>query len=95
VESLGKQLFQVGTFPPHYQYFSHRSLEQFVGQLGLRPVAILDDLDFEPEELGRRMSGASAWMRRLAPLGGQLLGSTARLFGSLDSRIVIAQRTAG
>jgi SAM-dependent methyltransferase len=92
VESLGKQLFQVGTFPPHYQYFSQGSLERFVGQLGLRPVTVLDDLDFEPEELGRRMSGASAWMRRLAPLGGQLLGAAARISRKMDSRIVIAQR---
>jgi SAM-dependent methyltransferase len=94
VQNLGKQLFQAGTFPPHYQYFSQRSLEQFVLQLGLQPVAMLDDLDFEPEELGRRMSGASAWMRRLAPVGGHLLGATARLFRSMDSRIVIAQRPA-
>ena len=41
VESLGNQLFQCGTFPPHFQYFTRRSLEAFVA-LTRDPSALLE-----------------------------------------------------
>lgn len=94
VAGLGKQLFQCGTYPPHYQYFTRRSLDRFVARLGLSPSAVLDDLDFEPEGLGSRLSSSGALIRRLAPLAGELLGAAARGLKRADSRIVIAERRA-
>ncbi len=92
VEGLGKQLFQSGTYPPHYQYFTQRSLEAFVTGLGLAQVRVLDDLDFEPEELKNRLSTSPWLLRSLALPAGRLLAGAARGLERLDSRIVIAER---
>ena len=91
----GRQLFQSGTFPPHYQYFSRRSLGALVERLELSPLAVLDDIDFEPAELGRRLSATSASgraLRAIAPVLGQGLGALVRLSKRADSRIVVARR---
>jgi SAM-dependent methyltransferase len=92
VPSLGAQLFQVGTYPPHYQYFTHRSLSLFVSNLGLEPVRVVDDIDFEPAALGGRLTGVPSPFKGLAGLAGRALGSAATLFGRADSRMVIARR---
>jgi SAM-dependent methyltransferase len=92
---FARQLFQSGTYPPHYQYFSRRSLDALVRRLGLSELAVLDDLDFEPGELGRRLSAGSSRgraLRGLAPLLGHGLGALAQVSGRADSRIIIAQR---
>jgi len=88
----GQQLFQIGTYPPHYQYFSRRSLDALIAKLGLQTVSALDDLDFEPEQLGRRLTSKGRAVRRLAAPLGQLLGGVARRAQRADSRIVIARR---
>lgn len=92
VESLGRQLFQVGTYPPHYQYFTRRSLDTLVRRLELSSRAVLDDLDFEPEQLGRRLSSKGRTVQALASLFGRTLGGVARASGRADSRIVIVER---
>ena len=88
----GQQLFQIGTFPPHYQYFSRRSLDAMLAKLGLQTVSALDDLDFEPEQLGRRLTSRSRAVQRLAAPLGQLLGALANRAQRADSRIVVARR---
>ncbi|HTV24042.1 MAG TPA: methyltransferase domain-containing protein [Polyangiaceae bacterium] len=92
VEGLGRQLFQSGTFPPHYQYFTRRSLDALVVKLGLSTRAVLDDLDFEPAELGRRLSSKGRVIQALAGVCGRSLGAVIRATGRADSRIVIAER---
>jgi SAM-dependent methyltransferase len=94
VDGFGRQLFQSGTYPPHYQYFTRRSLDQLVLDLGLEPRAVLDDLDFEPPELGRRLASRGRAIRALAPALGMCLGAVVRATGRMDSRIVIAERVA-
>jgi hypothetical protein len=92
VSSLGKQLFQVGTYPPHYQYFSRGSLARFLSNLGLKTLTVLDDLDFEPELLGARLTATMPSLRLAAPLAGPVLSKLANAFARADSRIVIAER---
>lgn len=86
-----KQLFQAGTFPPHYQYFSRRSLELFVQRLGLEITSVLDDLDFEPEQLADRVGGLSPRLTPLVRRGGRWLGTLASRLRRTDSRIVVAE----
>jgi hypothetical protein len=42
-----RQLFQDGTWPPHFQYFSDRSLEIFTSNAGLQPLRRNFDPDFD------------------------------------------------
>lgn len=92
VQGPGLQLFQSGTYPPHYQYFTRRSLDALIGKLGLSARVVLDDLDFEPAELGRRLSSKARSIQALAGAFGRSLGAVARATGRADSRIVIAER---
>lgn len=48
-----------GTYPPHY-HFTRRSLESLVRTVGLEPLVVLDDPDFEPGQLGRRLRSGGA-----------------------------------
>ncbi|MGZ3694050.1 MAG: class I SAM-dependent methyltransferase [Bdellovibrionota bacterium] len=41
------QLFQAGTFPPHFHYFSRASLGQFLKKAGLEATLIWDDSDLD------------------------------------------------
>lgn len=89
---VARQLFQVGIPPAHHQYFSRDSLARFVRAVGLRPLHVFDDLDFEVESLAARAS----LLRRLpgwsVTAGARLLANGARRLGRLDTRIVIASR---
>ena len=49
------QLYQIGTYPPHYNSFSSRSLRLLPKSCGLIPVEELRDLDFEPRLLPDRV----------------------------------------
>jgi SAM-dependent methyltransferase len=92
VQGLGRQLFQSGTYPPHYQYFTRRSLDGLIEKLGLSTRAVIDDLDFEPEQLGRRLASKGRAVRALAGVFGRSLGAVVRATGRADSRTVIAER---
>lgn len=92
VQALGRQLFQSGTFPPHYQYFTRRSLAGLVDKLGLAPRASIDDLDFEPQQLGRRLASKGRVIQALAGVFGRSLGAVVQATGRADSRLVIAER---
>ena len=92
VQALGRQLFQSGTYPPHYQYFTRRSLAGLLDKLGLAPRASIDDLDFEPEQLGRRLASKGRVIQALAGVFGRSLGAVVQATGRADSRLVIAER---
>jgi len=87
-----EQLFQCGTDPPHYQYFSRRSLESFVASLGLSTVDVLDDLDFEPKLLAGRIASMPKVLEGMSSGLANLLGATATKLNRTDTRIVIAAR---
>lgn len=94
VNSLGNQLFQVGTFPPHQQYFTRRSLGLFGSGLGLETLLELDDIDFEPAGLGGRLSASLPLVRRLGGVAGHVLALAATQLRRADSRTLILRRRA-
>lgn len=51
-----EQLYQVGTFPPHWSYFTRTSLLALLDRCGLRVVDELRLLDFDPATFGSRVS---------------------------------------
>ncbi len=67
-----EQLYQVGTNPPHFSYFTHRSMRRLLESLGLTVLGVRGDRDFEPASLGQR-ARALAGM----PAVGRVAGSTA------------------
>ena len=78
------QLYQVGTFPPHFQYYSRRSLGLLFRLLGLRVVEQWGDADFEPDELLDRLWAAAP----LPPRLGRLAGRTAAAISSVAVTMV-------
>lgn len=87
-----RQLYQVGSTPPHHQYFSRQSLAKFCAKLGLTVEAVWDDQDFEPASLSARV----AVLRRLPAAPGRWAGvalaGAARLLQACDTRVVFARR---
>jgi 2-polyprenyl-3-methyl-5-hydroxy-6-metoxy-1,4-benzoquinol methylase len=85
-----EQLYQVGTHPPHFSYFSRRSLKLLLARMGITLLQEQLDLDFEPADLSRRA-------RALQRLGGAakalglLAGTAAEVLGLQDSTIVLAR----
>jgi hypothetical protein len=86
------QLYQVGTWPPHFNYFSTTSAERLLSSVGLCVVDRIGDPDFEPEFLGSRIGAGGPVLRTLARFGGEALGAAIRVTGLFDSAIFLAKR---
>jgi SAM-dependent methyltransferase len=76
-----EQLFQIGTHPPHFHYFSSESLRRLAGAADLECRGAIGDLDFEPETLGDRVNVLSGLPRVVRQVMGRGLGA---LLGALD-----------
>ena len=87
------QLYQVGTWPPHFNYFSATSAERLLASAGLRVVDRIGDPDFEPGFLGPRIGVGGPALRTLARIGGEALGAAIRVTGRFDSAIFLAKPT--
>src|SRR5207249_2537480 len=88
------QLYQVGTFPPHYSYFSRRSLAEFLARHGLRQVDAFGVLEFDASTFGSRVAA----LRRAPRAATCVLGATTALIAertTQDSYVVLARPTAG
>jgi hypothetical protein len=78
-----RQLFQVGTFPPHYHYFTLRSLKRLLESTGYEVARVVKDADVD--NVFHRIEA-------LASLpGGGLAARAIRLFPA-DSAIAFARR---
>lgn len=85
------QLFQTGTNPPHFHYFSRESLRRLVTQLGFKTVKVIDDVDFD--RLSDRMPRLSGWPTPLKFLINKFLQLLS--CGPLaNSQIVIASKNS-
>lgn len=84
------QLYQVGTFPPHFSYFSRRSLGELLSAHGLRAVDHIGLLEFDPSTFGSRVAAL-----RRAPLAvTRLLGASVAQVAERtthDSYVVVAR----
>jgi len=78
-----RQLFQVGTHPPHYHYFCWRSLEMLLEQSGFRLVDLWPDADVD--DLFQRIPPIARWP------GGAWAARAVRLFPA-DALVAIARR---
>ncbi len=89
IEGPIRQLFQFGTWPPHFQYFSHRSIALFVENVGLSVVGTFDDPDFDGivDRLQFFRQPAPESIKRMID---SVTSSACHTFGC-DSRIVIAR----
>lgn len=85
-----EQLYQVGTQPPHFSYFSRRSLKVLLARVGVCVVQEQLDLDFEPAQLSRR-ARALQRLGRAANTLGVLAGAAAEVARLQDSTIVLAR----
>lgn len=84
------QLYQVGTFPPHYSYFTRRSLGEFLAAHGLRVIDGFGVLEFDPSSFGARVAA----LRRAPRAATRLLGATVALVAERsahDAYVVLAR----
>ena len=82
------QLYQVGTFPPHRQYFSARSLQILAHKNPFVTSYVLGDPDFEPDGFRQRFWSAPKAIREICRVCGGILYYAARFFGLYDSHII-------
>jgi hypothetical protein len=88
---LLSQLYQVGTWPPHLNYFSTTSAERLLTTAGLRVVDRIGDPDFEPGSLGQRIGANGPVLRTLARVGGEAIRTAIRVTRRFDSAIFLAK----
>jgi hypothetical protein len=87
-----RQLYQAGTWPPHFHYFSRGSLRRFLNEAcELAVVESVGDPDFEAEALPGRVGVRNPWARAVARIGGRLLAAAVRGSGWSDSVILLAR----
>ncbi len=84
-----EQLYQVGTDPPHFNYFTHGSMRRLLESLGLTVLEVKGDRDFEPESLGQR-ARALARVPGSARLAGAGAAALVDLTGWHDAAIYVA-----
>lgn len=89
-----RQLYQSGTWPPHFSYFSPRSLEILLAGLGFAVVERLGDRDFEPALLADRMSLSHGPLRPPLRLAAGALAGAVAVTGLPDTAFFLAQRKA-
>jgi hypothetical protein len=86
-----KQLYQVGSVPPHFNYFSRRSLGLWFDQVGLRVVDQWGDRDFEPDSLLDRLRFSVPRLPSLARWAGRLVAVGVETAGLFDSCISVLE----
>jgi Methyltransferase domain len=84
-----EQLYQVGTDPPHFHYFTHRSMRRLLESHELTIVATQGDRDFEPDSFGQR-ARPLAGMPAVARVAGSAAARLADLTGWYDAAIYLA-----
>jgi len=85
-----EQLYQVGTFPPHFSYFTRRSLGEFLSAHRLSPVDGIGLLEFDPSTFGSRVTA----LRRAPRAATRLLGATTAFVAertSHDSYVMLSR----
>ena len=84
-----EQLYQVGTDPPHFSYFTHGSMRRLLESCRLTVLDVKGDRDFEPESLGQRAQ-ALARVPALGRIAGSGAAGLANLTRWYDAAIYVA-----
>lgn len=87
---LLRQLYQGGTWPPHFNYFSRTSAERLLESAGLSIVERAGDPDFEPDFLGQRIGARGPVLQTLSRVAGDALAAVIQTSGRFDSLILLA-----
>ncbi|HQQ78282.1 MAG TPA: methyltransferase domain-containing protein [Thermoanaerobaculia bacterium] len=85
------QLYQAGTWPPHFSYFSLASARLALAAAGLSVIESFGDADFEPAFLGQRIGATGPISTALARVGGEALGAAIGVTGRFDSVVLLAR----
>jgi len=86
-----RQIYQAGTFPPHYHCFSSRSMEILLNSIGLELLERIGDRDFEPEWLPERMGVTGGASRLFVRAGGRVLSAAIRMTGLFDTGVFLSR----
>jgi hypothetical protein len=89
------QLYQSGTWPPHFNYFSTDSILRLVAAAGLSTIVALGDADFDAPAFGSRIGMTSGIGRAFARVAGEVASTTVHLTRLFDSLVVLARPRAG
>jgi hypothetical protein len=89
------QLYQSGTWPPHFNYFSRGSIRRLAAAAGLSVLEAVGDADFEAASFGPRIGMRGGVARALARLAGGALSATVHLTRTFDSLVVLARPGGG
>lgn len=84
-----RQLYQVGTRPPHIHYFSRVSIGLLLDAAGLREIAREGEPDFEASALGARIGAGGPAARAMSRVAGEALAVAVRASGRFDSVVVL------
>lgn len=84
-----EQLYQVGTSPPHFNYFSARSMGRLLQLSGMHLLERRGDSDFEGDSLANRARPIRRLPKPAASLFGSTLQSLVDLTGSHDASIFV------
>jgi hypothetical protein len=85
-----RQLYQMGTWPPHFSYFSRRSLAALLDSLGFTVVEEIGDRDFEPALLAERTGLGKGLLRVPVRIAAGALAAAVRASGRWDTVIALA-----
>ncbi len=88
-----EQLYQVGTWPPHLNYFSRDSLHRLLPRVGLRAFETWSDPDFEPATLVDRVQALRTAPRLVRRLVEAMSSAIQRVSPWKDSLIALCSVT--
>lgn len=83
-----EQLYQAGTMPPHYNYFSRRSLRTFLERHGLSIIVVRDLIELDAATARGRVSSLGRLPAPIAALAGRALALLSSL-GPRDSVVAV------
>jgi hypothetical protein len=89
------QLYQSGTWPPHFNYFSSDSIRRLVAAADLSTVAAVGDADFDAPAFGSRIGMRTALGRAVARVAGGVASAAVHLTRAFDSLVVLARPRPG
>lgn len=81
------QLLQVGSYPPHYFYFSKKGLIDLFSELNYKDIYTLNDLDYEITSFGSRLN-AKGIKKLIFNIVIPFLSLIIKLSSSHDSKII-------
>lgn len=87
-----ERMYQVGTSPPHLNYFSRSSVLRYLDLAALEAVEVTYDRDFEPRQLAERARLGVAMGGIVGRIPSYAVAWTSELLGLQDSAIVLAER---